>query len=223
MPASRSARTLLVASAAALVAAGAAWATSLSISPAHLTVYAAASSITPTTCALGASSADAYVDGSVLTSGTNFGSATDLLVQSSALGNRRSLVRFDLSSCSIPATARVTSASLDLSMSQAPGTSRTYEARGVTASWGESTVTWSNQPSVAGSATSTTATGTSSGVTLSWNVATDIQAFIGGTANNGWRIADTSEGALVAVGSTFGARERASAAERPRLVVAYYP
>lgn len=217
--------SLLVAvSAAALVAAVSAAAASLALAPARLTTASAASNVPVSTCSLAASSADAYVDGAVLSMGTNFGSSTDLAVRSSLLGNRRSFVRFDLASCGIPASARVTGATLGLFMSQAPTSSRTYEARRVTAAWVESTITWSNQPAVAGAATATVSTGTTSGVTLQWAVTSDVQAFVAGTAtNNGWRFADGTEGALLAVGSIFGSRERATGSERPTLVVTYFP
>lgn len=204
-----------------LGAASAIGAAPLGLVPSGLTVFAGASTITPTSCSLAASSADAYVDGTALLS--NFGAAADLLVTSSLVGNRRTLLRFDLASCGIPAGARVTSATLALVLSQAPASSRVYEVRRVTSSWSESTITWTSQPTVAGSATATATTGTSSGVTLSWDVSADAQAFVAGTSNDGWRVADSSESALVAVSGTFGSRERATAAERPTLTVSFYP
>jgi hypothetical protein len=214
---------LLLVSAAALGAAVVASAASLGLVPARLTSYGAASTVAASTCSLAASAADAYVDGAALQTNSNFGGSPDLWVRSSALGDRRSFVRFDLSGCGIPASARVTGATFSLFMSQAPSSSRSYEARRVSAAWVESTVTWSNQPAVAGAATATT-TGTTAGVTLSWPVTSDVQSFVAGSAtNNGWRVADSSEGALSAVSSVFGSRERATAGERPTLVVTYYP
>jgi hypothetical protein len=220
----RRASVVLVVSAGALGAAVVASAASLGLVPARLTSYDAASSIAATTCTLTSPVADAYVDGALLLMNTNFGSSLDLQVRSSTVGNRRSFVRFDLSSCAIPAAARVTQAVVTLYLSQAPGSSRTYEIRRLTASWVEGTVTFANQPAAAGGATSATMTGTTSGVTLTWPVTSDAQAFVAGTAtNNGWRVVDSAEGALVAIDSTFGARERATASERPKLVVTYYP
>lgn len=215
---------VLAVSAGALGAVVVASAASLGVVPSRLTWYDAVSSIAATTCTLTAPVADAYVDGGLLLMSSNFGSSPDLRVQSSTLGNRRSFVRFDLSSCAIPATARVTGATVSLYLSQAPGSSRTYEIRLVTAAWTETTVTFANQPAAAGTATSTASTGTTSGATLSWPATSDAQAFIAGTAtNNGWRVADSTEGALVPIDSTLGARERATASERPELVVTYYP
>jgi len=220
----RRASVALAVSAAALAAAVVASAASVGVVPARLTSQSAASSIAGSVCTLSAPVADAYVDGALLSQNSNFGSSVDLRVLSSTLGNRRSFVRFDLSSCAIPATARVTQAAVTLYLSQAPGSNRTYEIRRLTASWMEGTVTFANQPAAAGAATSTTSTGTTSGVTLSWPVTSDAQAFVAGTAtNNGWRVVDSAEGALLAIDSTFGARERATASERPTLVVTYYP
>ena len=220
----RRGHVLLVAAAVVLGGAVVASAASLGVVPARLTSHSAASSIAATTCTLAAPAADSYVDGTALFTTSNFGSSPDLHARSSLLGNRRSFLRFDLSTCAIPSSARVTNATLRLFMSQAPGSSRTYETRQVTTSWVESTVTYSNQPSGALSATSTTASGTTSGVTLAWPVTGDVQSFVSGAlTNNGWRVADTAEGAVVPVDGTFGSRERATAAERPTLTITYYP
>jgi hypothetical protein len=220
----RRASVALAVSAGALGAAALASAASLGVVPGRLTSYDAASSIAATTCTLTSPVADAYVDGALLLLNSNFGSALDLRVQSSTSGDRRSFVRFDLSSCAIPATARVTDATVSLYLSQAPSSSRTYEIRRVTAAWAEGAVTFANQPAAADAATSTTTTGTTSGVTLSWPVTSDAQAFVAGSAtNNGWRVVDSTEGALLAIDSTFGARERATASERPEVVLTYYP
>lgn len=220
----RRASVALAVTAAALGAAVVASAASLGVVPARLTSQSAAGSVAASMCTLSAPVADAYVDGALLSENSNFGSSPDLRVRSAALEGRRSFVRFDLSSCTIPATARVTDATLSLYLSQAPSSSRTYEIRRVTAAWVEGTVTFANQPAAASAATSTTSTGTTSGVRLSWPVTSDAQAFVAGTAmNNGWRVVDSVEGALVAIDSTFGARERVTASERPELVVTYYP
>lgn len=220
----RRAPAIVGASVAALLAAVATSAAGLGLVPARLTAVNAASTVAVSTCSLAASSADAYVDGAALQTNSNFGSSTDLSVRSSLLGNRRTFVRFDLSGCAIPSSSRVTGATFNLFLSQAPASSRTYEARRVTAAWVESTVTWANQPGVAGAATATTVTGTTSGVTLSWTVTSDVQAFVAGsTTNHGWRVADGTEGAVAAVTSILRSREGGTPSERPTLVVTYYP
>ena len=209
---------------AAVIAAsgtGAAVAAALGITPARLTVFAAATTVPVTSCTLDAV-ADSYVDQLNLLS--NFGAATTFLVQSSLTQNKRGFVRFDLSSCSIPSTARIKTAILTLSLATAPTSSRTYLASRATGSWSEAGLTWTNQPAVAGSPTATCTTGTSSGVALTWNVALDVQAFTDGSlTNNGWRLADSSEDAVAGRQGTFASRESATAAARPALHITYYP
>ena len=198
-------------------------AASLQLSPLSLTVYAAASTVPPSSCTLTAS-ADSYVDGAVLSSGSNFGTATTLTVRSDVLGNRRTFVRFDLSACPSFGNARVTDASLRLYLSTAPSSGRTYDLHGITATWTETGITSSNQPGTAATATASVATGAVSAVTLSWPVTADVQSFVDGTATNfGWRIRDATEGSLTARSGTFSSRENGTAAQRPSLVVTYYP
>ena len=202
-------------------ATGVALGATLGVSSATLTTSTGAASISPTTCTLNAADADSYVDG--LSTGSNFGSATTLDVSSSLLGDRRTFVRFSLASCSIPGNALVTAASLRLVMYSAPSASRTYDAHRVTASWTEGGVTWSNQPAAAASATSSISTGTASNVTLAWTVTADVQAFVDGTTNNGWRIRDQTENAAIARTGQFRSAEYGTAADRPMLEVTYYP
>ncbi len=215
---------LLVAAVSALVATGVGFAAALAITPKRLTVYSGAAAPGVTTCTLPAPTADTYSDDAVLSAGTNFGTATTLHVRSEALANKRTYIRFDLSSCSIPAGARVETARMKLFLSTAPSESRTYEAQPVTAAWTETGLTGDNQPAVSTSVTASAATGTTSNVTLEWNVLADVNAFVAGTAtNHGWRIDDSAEGALLAVEGRFSSREHATASERPSLVITYYP
>jgi len=153
----------------------------------------------------------------------NFGSDANLDVRSMLLDNKRTFVQFDLSGCSIPASALITTANLDLFMFTAPATSATYEARQVTASWTETGLTWLNQPAVAAAPTSSVATGTTPNVTLSWNVTADVQAFVSGTANNGWRIHDQAEGAALARQAQFRSAEFGTASQQPVLSITYFP
>lgn len=197
------------------------FAASLALTPKRLTVFTSASSIPVTTCTL-TSAADTYADGAALRAGSNFGTGTQLHVRTDSLGNKRGFVRFDVSSC-IPGGARIKTAVLRLYLATAPGANRTYEARRVSASWGETTLTWNNQPGVASSATDSASTGTTNNVTLSWTVAADLQAFADGTVNNGWRIADAAEGALFSDEGRFSSREDGTTSQRPTLEITYYP
>jgi hypothetical protein len=62
----------------------------------------------------------------------------------------------------------------------------------VTSIWSESTITWDTQPTV-----SSTNTGTviipSSPSCVTWDVTADVQAWVSGTANHGWRVSDQDE------------------------------
>lgn len=150
---------------------------------------------------------------------TNTGTATTMLVESATSANQRSFVRFDLSA--IPTTARVQSATLQLTMSTAPTATRTYEVDKVSAAWTETALTWSNMPAAA-AATATVASGTTSGVNLTWNVTSDAQTFVANSATNfGWQIKDTSESSTTARTATFRTREWTTAAQRPTLTVIY--
>jgi hypothetical protein len=214
---------------AAILGSGVAFAASLAVTSADLTTYTVATTVPVTTCTL-TSGADTYADQATLNAGSNFGGNTTMLVESSVVvitllpTNKRSFVRFDLSSCSIPATAQVLSGTLNLHLSTAPSASRTYQAFRLTGSWGETTLTWNNQPGVAGAQTASVGTGTTSGVTLSWNVLSDVQAFVSGTAtNNGWRINDQTESSGTTRSGTFATRETGTASQRPSLTITYYP
>jgi hypothetical protein len=218
----------LVAVLVAVVATGVGFAAALAITPKSLTVHTAASTVPISTCTR-TPAADSYVHAS--NGGNNFGTATTLQVRSAvALGllpdDKRSFLRFDLSSCSIPTNARVETASLTLFLSTAPSASRTYELHRATASWGETTVTWNNQPAVAAVATGSVATGTTANVTRQWNVLADVRTFVDGTvANNGWRIKDLVEGGLLgnSFEGQFRSREHTTTSQRPTLAITYYP
>ena len=204
---------------ACAVFAGLAAAAALGLSPRSLTVVSAAASVPLSTCTLSAA-ADSYVDSDLLRAGSNFGTAATLSVQSSALANRRAFVRFDLTACANFADARVTAATLTLVATSAAA-GRTYDLHRVTASWTETVITSNNQPAVAGSATASAATAVGP---MSWSVAADVASFVAGTAANfGWRVRDRTEGAALSATSSFASRENGTAANRPRLVIEYYP
>ncbi len=200
------------------------FAAALAIAPQKLTVYAATSSVPASTCTLSTSAADTYADQG--SSGSNFGTAATMHVRSGTTllllaDNKRSFVRFDLASCSIPSDARVLTARMSLFLSTAPSSSRTYQAHRITQSWGETTLDWGNQPGTASVATASVETGTTANVSREWDVAADVRAFVAGTApNHGWRIKDAVESASGE--SRFSTRDDTTASRRPTLVVTYY-
>ncbi|MDO8688675.1 MAG: DNRLRE domain-containing protein, partial [Dehalococcoidia bacterium] len=165
---------------------------------------------------------DSYVDQNG--PNQNFGTGSTLDVQSNNTktpnSNRRTFVAFGLSS--IPSGTPVQSAKLRLFMTQSPASSRTYNASRVTAVWAQSTMTWNNQPPVAPSATSSTATGTNVNVWLTWDVTPDVQAFVNGTLPNyGWRIKDGVESDSGTFLSVFDSQSSRVPGQRPQLVIDY--
>jgi hypothetical protein len=184
-----------------------------------------------TTVTLGASK-DTYVDQDNPTK--NEGN-DDLMEVRSRDGsrNKRALIEFSLSS--IPAGATIQSATLTLSMKNAPHASRTYNVHRITSSWIEGNggtdnippgeVRWNNQPATTTSVTSATSTGATNDVNRSWDVTSDVQAFINGSASNfGWLIKDSVENSTQSdLEGRFRTRENtdSSNSKQPKLVVVY--
>lgn len=202
--------------AAALGGATVALAASLAVTSAALTSWSAAGSVPTSSCTLDAVE-DSYVNAQ--STGTNYGTATDLPVEN---GNRRkrTFVRFDVASC-VPAGARILTAQLALYLVDAPSADRTWELHRVTGAWTETGITFANQPGVAAAATAALATGTTDGVWTAWDVLADVQAFADGTTNDGWRVWDQNDGQNPARGGAFSSRE--AAANTPGLAVTFYP
>ncbi|HTZ06709.1 MAG TPA: DNRLRE domain-containing protein [Gaiellaceae bacterium] len=197
------------------VGAGAAYAASLSVGSWHL--WAGSQALTKATCTLGASATtDTYVaQGSP---GTSFGTNTTMLVRSNASSQDWSFIRFDLSSCNIPATGGADSATLTLTVTSAPGNSRTITVTPVLSTW-SNTLTWTGAQSLSyGAATTTFATGTTTG-TKTATVTVDVDNLIkSSTANFGWRLSDGGSGNQT---TTFGTSQNGTAANRPQLVINY--
>ena len=133
--------------------------------------------------------------------------------------DRRTFVQFDVSA--IPSGSSVTAATMTLCATSVPGVTRSYEVHRVTSGWVETVLTWNNQPGVAASATYTTTT-PASPACMNWTVTADVQAWVDGTANNGWRVKDTVEGSATNYNTTYRSRENTgSPSDRPKLVVTY--
>ena len=210
-----------------VVSAGIGFAAALAIAPKRLTIHTAASTVPVSTCTL-TPSADDYV---AQDDGSNFGSATSLHVQSyqttilvlTTERNRRAFVRFDLSSCGIAAGARVKSATLSVFLSSAPTQNRTWNIGRVTGAWTENNISWPG-PTTAAIASTSITTGTTSNVTRSANVTSDVASFVSGSqTNRGWRIMDSAEGSSTERNGQFRSREFATVSQRPSLVIDYYP
>ncbi len=159
---------------------------------------------------------DAFVD--ALSPSTNFGSDTDLLVDSCFWWTDRTFVKFDLSS--IPSGSYVLNGTLQLYVYDTRATNRNYGAHRVTASWTESSITWDTQPSF--SITATDVVSVSSGW-LSWNVTTDVADIVSGGANYGWCIKDENENTIALRYSYMYSSEYSDSTYWPRLIVKYSP
>ncbi|MBI2913817.1 MAG: DNRLRE domain-containing protein, partial [Chloroflexi bacterium] len=169
----------------------------------------------PETATFGASG-DSYVKEDGATS--NFGTDVEFWVKPDPTKVKRSLVAFDLSS--IPAGSTVQSATLTLCISTVKA-GRVHELRVVTSSWVETTVTWNSQPTVSGTVTGTIVVPAAQGC-VDWTVTADVQAWVDGAANYGWRINDQNE--TTNSGDTkYRSRENGTVAQRPKLEVTYTP
>lgn len=217
---------IAIVAASLLLGSGVGFAASLGLTSTNLTTFTIVAAVPLSTCTL-TPSADSYVDQATLQQNTNFGGVTPVQVESSqTLGflstNKRSFVTFDLGSCSIPGAAAVQSATLSVFLSQAPNQNRTWNINRVTAAWAENVITWSNQPASTGSTSVTT--GTTSNVTLQATVTSNVQSFVSGSlTNNGWRFSDSVEDSATVRNGQFRSREFGTVAQRPTLVVNYYP
>ena len=143
-------------------------------------------------------------------------------VNSESGKNSRSFVRFNVST--IPAGSTIDSATLTLCAGWVPNTTRTYELHRVTGTWSETTITWNNQPTVAGTPTQTQTTPAVASC-WTWTVTGDVQAWVNGTATNyGWRLKDQAEGNTP--GKAMGIRTKeytADTSKHPKLDVTYTP
>ena len=176
-------------------------------------------SATPVIVLMATSTADAEVREN--NANGNFGTIVTMRVRSRVNRVRRDFMRFDDISL-IPAGSTIVSATSTLCATSVPASTRTYNIHRVTASWVETTITWNNQPAVAGAATDSATTPASPDCSMSWDVATDVQTWVSGTTNDGWRVSESSEDDGNHIG-IFRSRENTTAAERPKLEVAYLP
>ena len=147
----------------------------------------------------------------------NFGTANEFLVQSDAGKVKRGLVSFDVSS--IPSGSTVNTATLALCFSAKPGSRRTQELRLVKSSWVETAIVWNDQPTVSGTVTDTI-TVPATAQCLTFTVAADVQSWVDGAANNGWRIGDQT-GDTNSGDVKYHSRENGTMAKRPKLDVTY--
>lgn len=209
-------RVLLLILATVGIGGSVAYAATLSVGSGGL--WAGGQTLTKGTCTLQGTSSttDTYLDENSPTS--SFGGATTLSVGPKTNKRTWTLIRFDLSSCSIPTTGGADSATLNLRITTAPGSTQSLDVSTITSSWNGST-TWNTAPST-GSPFASITTGTTSNVTKSVTVTADVDALIkNSSANYGWLISEASSNANVT--TLFGSSENGTTANQPQLVINY--
>lgn len=234
----RGVRLLVALAIAAGILSGPAAAAPLSVSSSSLTATRTCT-LVPVSGTNSVAAFDTYVRQG---SGGNdsFGNATSMNVNSVALDNRRAYVRFDLSRCSpvIPSSATVTRAGLLLYVTAIPNQCRTHDVFRVGSSWGETSLTWNNQQPtawrsinnpVSGERTASVTVGAApcqfaaANQYVYWDVTSDVQAFVGGTANYGWMVRDDVEGSSTTRTSTYATGDDGTVSRKPQLIVSYTP
>lgn len=156
-------------------------------------------------------------------SGTNFGAANTLTVQSSASGylDERAWVGFNLAG-QLPPGAGITSAKLRLfcyRADQANNLATTLYGSD-TDTWGETTITWDNQPAIGAALSSTTLNRAEEGTWIEWDATAHVQNRYNSGQNVSLMVRPTTEGTTTTVSFAFDSREY-SASLAPRLRVEY--
>jgi hypothetical protein len=196
-----------------------AYAATLTVSSWHL--WAGSQTLTKATCTVTGAQADTYVDENKPTTGFGTAATLELVPSGDAPKRKWAFVKFDLSSCGIPATGGADSATLSLYLSAAPNTSFNFDATRVTSTWAD-TLTWNQAQALtfAGSPTTSVASGTTNAVRISFPLTVDVDSFIKGGSNFGWRISDTGSGTNAALDlAKFASTD--SGANVPTLTINY--
>ena len=124
----------------------------------------------------------------------------------------RAFVAFTLPAT--PAGCTLTGATLQLTVTLAGTSGRTYSAYRAAAAWTEGGLTWANQPATTGTASNTPSV--SSG-NVTWNVLSQVQAQYSGT-NYGFVVRDSNE---ASTGPSIYVSSEGTAANVPKLFLAY--
>jgi hypothetical protein len=212
-------RLLILLAVTLAVTSSVAYAASLNVSSWHL--WAGSQTLTKATCTVTGALVDTYVDQNAATTGFGAAATLTLIPSGDSPKERWMFVKFDLSSCNIPATGGADSATLSLHLSTAPTTSFNYDLTRVTSTWA-STLTWNQAQALtyAGSATTSVAGGTTNNVQINFPVTVDVDSFIKGGSNFGWRISDTGAGQNLAKDTaTFASTD--SGTNVPTLTINY--
>jgi cysteine-rich repeat protein len=173
---------------------------------------------------------DSWIDQNGAAQTTNYGTETTAQVMGNPPNKRRMVVQFDLAS--LPGCVEdVTGGTLRLYVqSNSLSTTTTHNVHRLLMPWSENTVTWLTPwgagPSAGGAyepIQTATASHSSTGF-VDYDVSVDVATFLGDpSANNGWILKHDVEGSgpssMTVV--SYAARENATAANRPQLVLTY--
>src|SRR5438876_449594 len=135
--------------------------------------------------------ADNYVDLKNPTTVQNAAGTTLIVAKKSGTDEQRTFLRFNLSG--ISGTINSSKLRMFISAEGNSAPNRTHDVHRVTATWTDTSITWNNQPAVAGSPTNSQTTPLTSAVPtfMRWTVTSDVAAFVAGTFSNfGWRVSD---------------------------------
>ena len=149
----------------------------------------------------------------------NYGSSTNLYLQSSAsgYGDERAWLKFDLSS--LPAGTNITGATLQLWNFRAAGAALPVEARGgADDTWTESGLTWNTQPAF-GAALDTQTLAQTSSLWYSWNVGSLVQQKWAGNKLVSILLKPVSEGSTDATAPSYAFDAKEYGSNAPMLSV----
>ncbi|HEU5477101.1 MAG TPA: DNRLRE domain-containing protein [Gaiellaceae bacterium] len=143
------------------------------------------------------------------------GTDTTFTIGGAAGSRDYAFIRFDLSGCSLPATAGADSATLTLTVTSK--SNDTISLFPVYSSWSASTLNWAGAGGLTIGSTATTTFVPSSTGGLTVPVTADVDAAIKAGAFWGWELRDTSGTSTCAI----GASENPAAGKRPSMTLGY--
>ena len=152
---------------------------------------------------------------------TNYATLTTIRTASRTNRIMRAFLTFTASSCpGLTSSSIVLSAQLRMYINGAPTVNRDHDLKRVDASWVESTITWNNQPAVSNTVTDSIGIRTTSGVYVTYNGTSDVEAWVAGELPNyGWRISDNGEGTSTQYQTRYRSRDHSNTAQQPKLTI----
>jgi hypothetical protein len=219
-------RSLAIAFVSLLLGATAAGAAGISVASRFLATQTR--TLTHATCTLQPASVDTYVNEA--SKNSSFSASTSFVTNSANNQRQRPLLTFTLSGCGSHLTTgnpQVDAATITVIVASASGGTRTVSVYRVTSAW-SSSVTWTTQPTVAGSATTAFTASLFSLGAKTIDVTNDVVDFVhtspivlppysSAVPNLGWEMQDVGSAGTVSMSSS----EAATSTSRPKLVIDY--